>query len=321
MTKNQIKPTNGKDGLKNNNNSKNLAIDDKVKGHLRKHLKISHQSKHLNERITLEVNKNLKANYIEPKKIDTQSLKKDTKTKLPLKQEKIKTELPLKKTMKKRDGDDSAAAAGGAVAGDQKETPGPVEETCVVDIFNGMRTPEGCKTKDEKAAAVEVPCVINEDKSRTPEGCKTTDEKAAEQTPCVVAEDGKRSPENCLTKEEVTAAEEKKLEKEKPTYVPSAEEQLKLDAELLVTNANDKAGLSKHTYQPVETVRKVSSAAKHLFDDKKNQMFEFVVSPGWEQPKIYRGVIGEMKTSVIVNKDNAQGYTRTSKNNDDDTGL
>jgi hypothetical protein len=50
-------------------------------------------------------------------------------------------------------------------------------------------------------------------------------------------------------------------------------------------------------------------------------MFEFVVSPGWEQPKIYRGVIGEMKTSVIVNKDNAQGYTRTSKNNDDDTGL
>merc|ERR1712216_308038 len=98
---------------------------------------------------------------------------------------------PLKKTMKKREGDDSAGAgnsgdatptpAGGDSTGDatdKKETPGPVEETCVVND-DGSRTPAGCKTKEEKAAAVEVPCVINEDGTRNPEGCKTVDEKAA----------------------------------------------------------------------------------------------------------------------------------------------
>ena len=121
-----------------------------------------------------------------------------------------------------------------------------------------------------------------------------------------------------VSKPDVDAEAKKETEKKpepEDLWVPTEAEQKKLDDELLVTNDKDKASLGKYYYRPAEIVRKVSSAAQHLFEDKQNPMFEYVVNPGWEQPKIYRGVVGEMNTSVIVNKANRQEYMRTSSDN------
>jgi hypothetical protein len=299
MSKNQIKPSNDQTSLKNNNKSKNQAIDDKVKGHLRKHLKISHTSKHLDARITLEVLNKMKSKFTEPlptkrDNSNKQTLKKVNTDTQPLKKENTKTQ-SLKNTPIKRDGD-----------GVQ-----PVGED--LDNSRDGTTVEGSGDKNTQIIPVEsVPCVVNKDGTRDPVNCQTTEEKEAAK--CVVNEDGTRNPVDCITTEEMVAAKEKEKEAAKPNYVPTEEEQKKLDAEWLITNPDDKTNLGKHTYQPVETVRKVSSAAQHLFDDKKNPMFEFVVNPGWEQPKIYRGVVGEMNTSVIVNKQNRQEYMRSSDN-------